>query len=394
MPSAPNTNSIWTRAFALLCVAEFLGYAQHFMLQPALPLYITHLGGTPFTVGVVIAAFGVTSVISRPIIGYWVDRWSETGMMALGMIGQALSIVFCFVPFNAAVVFSNALRGIAWSSMAASGYTLLASAAPPARRGEASGYFGGVQSSATIIFPAISLWILDLPVGGFHAVFFAAMALVGVGALAALALSQTTVPRSDNKIIDVSERWWREILNVVDRHILTAALLIFTLNMSLPCFSSFVVLYARELGVSHFAWYYVAVGITSAFGRPLLGRLSDKLGAGRSLIIAFAFETTALLTMPLANNLVGLIISGSLWFMGAAIGGARIMALAIDQAPAERRGRAMASYSTALPLSNGTGALINGIVVDLAGYRWMFTVAGILCATGFVLIWKQWAKLK
>jgi len=202
------------------------------------------------------------------------------------------------------------------------------------------------------------------------------------------------VPRSDNKIIDVSERWWREILNVVDRHILTAALLIFTLNMSLPCFSSFVVLYARELGVSHFAWYYVAVGITSAFGRPLLGRLSDKLGAGRSLIIAFAFETTALLTMPLANNLVGLIISGSLWFMGAAIGGARIMALAIDQAPAERRGRAMASYSTALPLSNGTGALINGIVVDLAGYRWMFTVAGILCATGFVLIWKQWAKLK
>ena len=394
MPSAPNTNSIWTRAFALLCVAEFLGYAQHFMLQPALPLYITHLGGTPFTVGVVIAAFGVTSVISRPIIGYWVDRWSETGMMALGMIGQALSIVFCFVPFNAAVVFSNALRGIAWSSMAASGYTLLASAAPPARRGEASGYFGGVQSSATIIFPAISLWILDLPVGGFHAVFFAAMALVGVGALAALALSQTSVPRSDNKIIDVSERWWREILNVVDRHILTAALLIFTLNMSLPCFSSFVVLYARELGVSHFAWYYVAVGITSAFGRPLLGRLSDKLGAGRSLIIAFAFETTALLTMPLANNLVGLIISGSLWFMGAAIGGARIMALAIDQAPAERRGRAMASYSTALPLSNGTGALINGIVVDLAGYRWMFTVAGILCATGFVLIWKQWAKLK
>lgn len=394
MPPAPNTNSIWTPAFALLCIAEFLGYAQHFMLQPALPLYITHLGGTPFTVGVVIAAFGVTSVISRPVIGYWVDRWSETGMMTLGMIGQALSIVFCFIPFNAAVIFSNALRGIAWSSMAASGYTLLASAAPQARRGEASGYFGGVQSSATIIFPAISLWILDMPFGGFHAVFYSAMALVAGGALTAWALSQATAQRPRNTIIDGSERWWREILNVVDRHILTAALLIFTLNMSLPCFSSFVVLYARELGVGHFAWYYVAVGLTSALGRPLLGRLSDKLGAGRSLIIAFALETTALLTMPLAGNLTGLIISGSLWFMGAAIGGARIMALAMEQAPAQRRGRAMASYSTALPLSNGTGALINGIVVDLAGYRWMFTIAGILCAAGFVLIWKQWAKLK
>ena len=394
MQPARNTSTIWTRPFALLCLAEFLGYAQHFTLQPALPLYITHLGGTPFTVGVVIAAFGVTSVISRPVIGYWVDRWSETGMMTLGMIGQALSIVFCLVPFNTAVIFSNALRGIGWSSMAASGYTLLASAAPQERRGEASGYFGGVQSSATILFPAISLWILDLPLGGYRAVFFLAMALVSVGALTTWALSHSTAQQPGKTIVDISEPWWREIVNVVDRHILTAALLIFALNMSLPCFSSFIVLYAREIGVSHFAWYYVVVGATSALGRPLLGRLSDRLGAGRSLIIAFALESTALLLMPLASNLAGLMISGSLWFMGAAIGGARIMALAIEQAPAERRGRAMASYSTALPLSNGTGALINGIVVDLAGYHWMFTIAGVLCATGFVLIWQQWAKLK
>jgi len=40
----PKLESIWTRAFALLCLAEFLGYAQHFVLQPTFPLYITHLG--------------------------------------------------------------------------------------------------------------------------------------------------------------------------------------------------------------------------------------------------------------------------------------------------------------------------------------------------------------
>ena len=153
-------------------------------------------------------------------------------------------------------------------------------------------------------------------------------------------------------------------------------------------------LYARQLGVSHFAWYYVAVGVTSALARPVLGRFSDKLGAGRSLIIAFGLETIALLIMPFATNLGALILSGALWFMGAAIGGARIMALAIEQAPSERRGRAMASFSTAFPLSNGIGAFIDGLIVDLAGYRWMFTVAAMLCASGFILIWKQWAKLK
>jgi len=392
--SSNRRDSLWTRGFTLLCVAEFLGYAQHFCLQPTLPLYITHLGGSPFIVGLVIAAFGITSVLSRPIIGYWIDRWSDTGMMILGMIGQALSIFFCLMPLNAAVIFSNALRGIGWSSMAAAGYTLLASAAPQERRGEASGYFGGVQSSATILFPAIALWILDAPAGGFRAVFFFAAILVAVGAAAAWALRSASPGRAHAPVISASEPWWREIINVVDRNILAAASLIFTLNLSLPCFSSFVVLYARQLGVSHFGWYYVVVGITSALGRPLLGRLSDQLGAGRSLVIAFAFETAALLLMPAANNLPGLVLCGALWYTGAAIGGARIMALAIAQAPAARRGRAMASYSTALPLSNGIGALISGSIVDWAGYRWMYTVAGALCAMGFIVIWKQWAKLK
>src|ERR1700751_5559124 len=66
--------SIWSRAFALTCLAEFLGYAQHAVLQPTFPLYITHLGGSPVIVGLVIASFGVLSVLSRPILGYWADR--------------------------------------------------------------------------------------------------------------------------------------------------------------------------------------------------------------------------------------------------------------------------------------------------------------------------------
>jgi predicted MFS family arabinose efflux permease len=45
-------------------------------------------------------------------------------------------------------------------------------------------------------------------------------------------------------------------------------------------------------------------------------------------------------------------------------------------------------------LSNGTGALLNGFVVDLAGYQWMYITAAVMCAFGLVLTWKQWEKLK
>jgi MFS family permease len=395
--TSPNSASIWTPTFIILCAVQFLGYAQHFVLQPALPLYIVDLGGSPFIVGLVVASFGVASVVSRPIIGYWADRWSETGVLVLGLLLQALSISLCFISSAGVVLLANGIRGIGWSGMTTGGYTLLATSAPVARRGEASGYYGGVQSCATILFPAVALWIIYAPAhasfSGFHAVFMLAMllALAGTGAGAALSRQVSQLPRRQT---ERTESWWRDILSVFDRKILLAAALLFTSHLSLPCVTSFAVLYAHDLGIADFGWFFVVTGITSVVSRPLLGLASDKIGCGRSLIAAFTLESIALLMLPFASTLLGMMASGILYFLGSAIGSARIMALAMEQAPMERRGRAMASFSVSFPLSNGLGALLCGLLVDLAGYRWMFAIAGVLCTMGIVLTARNWSRLK
>jgi len=166
------------------------------------------------------------------------------------------------------------------------------------------------------------------------------------------------------------------------------------LHLSLRCLTSFVVLYARQIGVSHFGWYYVVIGATSMLARPLLGRVSDKIGCGHSLIVAFSLESIALLIVPTVTNLAGSMVAGALYFIGSAIGAAHLLALAIENAPSERRARALASFSVAFPLSNGAGALLNGFVVDLAGYTWMYVTAAVMCASGLILTAKQWASLK
>src|SRR5258706_15840789 len=121
-----NPQSIWTRSFALLCVAQFLGYAHHFILQPTLPLYITELGGGPFIVGIVIAAFGITSVIARPFIGAWADRWHGGGVMVSGLLFLAGSVLFCFLPVVSATILTNGLRGIGRAGPNTGGFTHLA----------------------------------------------------------------------------------------------------------------------------------------------------------------------------------------------------------------------------------------------------------------------------
>jgi MFS family permease len=108
---AGKPQSLWTPAFALLCCAQFFGSAQHALLQPTFPLYITSFGGTPLKVGLVLACFAVTSVVFRPLIGGWADKWSETGVLICGLACLSAAVVFCFIPVAEATMFANALRG-------------------------------------------------------------------------------------------------------------------------------------------------------------------------------------------------------------------------------------------------------------------------------------------
>ncbi len=391
---ATTAESIWTRTFALLCLAQFLGYAQHFMLTPTFPLYVTHLGGSPFVVGLVLASFAVTSVFFRPLIGYWADRWSEAGVLVSGLLFQSASIFLCFIPVVEATMLANGLRGIGWAGLNTGGYSLLALTAPATRRGEASGYYSGVQASATILFPAVALWLIEAPLGGYGVVFVSAAALAVMAAVVGAVLARYA-PRAARAFdLDRSISWRVGVFTLLDREVLLASTLLFCLHLSLPAMTSFLVLYAREIGIENIAWYFVVSGATSLLARPALGRVSDKIGRGRSLVAGFALEMVALCLLVVITNLSGMLISGILYMLGNAIGSSTTLALAMERASPQRRGRAMATFSVAYPLSAGVGALLIGSAVEVAGYFTMYLTVAALGASGLALTLANWSNLK
>jgi MFS family permease len=384
--SSGNSHTIWTRAFVLLCGAQFLGYASHSMLAPALPLYVTQLGGSPFMVGLVLAAFAVTSVIVRPLVGHWVDRWSDAGVMNWGLLFQGASIFFCFLPFAGAVMLANGLRGIGWAGLNAGGYTLLALTAPETRRGEASGLYSGVQGSPAILFPALALWLIAAPFGGF-AVVFAVTALFPFVGAAVGGLISRHLPRPVGLPLSKdSTPWWRQIFRFVEREVFLPSLLLFWLNLALPAFNNFSVLYARELGLSNFAPFFVVVGLTSLLGRPLLGRLSDRIGRSRSIAAGLTLQVVGLLLITMVANLFGMICAGALFMAGNAIGSSTTLAFAVERADPTRRGKAMATFSMAYPLSYGLGSLLIGSTVESAGYVGMYLILAALEAVGLIFM--------
>jgi MFS family permease len=388
----PPSDSIWTRTFALLCVAQIFGYAQHFMLQPALPLYVIDLGGTPFTVGLVLASFAVTSVIVRPLMGHWSDLWGEARVMAGGMLLQGASALFFLYPLTAISLFANGARGIGWAGLNAGGYSLLALSAPVSRRGEAAGYYSAAQNSASILFPAVALWLIEAPFGGYTVVFFAAAALAFAGSGSAQVLSRG-VPRRTDGASARSERGWRDLFSLLERDVFLPSSLHFFLQLTMPAITSFIVLYAAAVGISGISSFYVASGLTSLMARPLLGKASDKLGRARSLAIAFTVQAVALAGIVTVSTLPALLVCGMLYVLTVAIGSSTTLALAMDRANPQRRGRAMASFSIAYPLSYGVGGLCAGAAVDLFGFTWMYLIMAGLSVLGLLVTAANWSKV-
>ena len=171
MPDQAVRPRFWTPTFILLCVAQFLAYGHHAILTPTLPLYMDHLGSSPFMVGLLLASFSSTSMLIRPLVGTWVDSHGETRVLSLSCIGLCLTVLIFVVPHVEGAFTANILRGFSWAGINTSGYAFLAAVVPDDRRGEASGYYSGIQSSSSVFFPSAALWIIHHPAGGFAPVF-------------------------------------------------------------------------------------------------------------------------------------------------------------------------------------------------------------------------------
>ncbi|MEO6164941.1 MAG: MFS transporter, partial [Candidatus Binatia bacterium] len=163
---------------------------------------------------------------------------------------------------------------------------------------------------------------------------------------------------------------------------------------SFPAITSFIVLYARELGIGAIGSYFVVSGITSVLARPLLGRVSDRIGIGYSLIATFTLQSFALILLVVSSNLATIMCAGVLYMLGMAIGGSATLIIAMKRATSERRGRFMASFSIAYPLGYGVGAFVTGSAVDMVGYSWTYMLLAVLGSSGLVLTLMNWKNFE
>jgi MFS family permease len=384
---------IWTSAYLLLCAAVFLSYAQMALLVPTIPLYVVHLGHTPFLAGIVLMAFSLPSFSLRPFVGYLADRWSAIGVLGLGALLIAAGSSLYTLPAFWTVFMASATRGLGWAGLNTGGYTVLAHITPPTRRGEASGYYSSITGAASLAFPAIALWLLALPNAGYNSVFLtAALFAVLSAALAYFGVRRfISIPRVDASA--AGPGGIRSALGLIDRGVLLATALNASVTLSQPAITAFLPLYARHLGIQGIALFYVVAGASDLLSRPVFGRAGDRLGRGYSMVPSFVAQILGVALIVIWPTLHSILICGLLNGVGSAVNSASAMALGMDLANPRRRGAAMATFSLSFQMGNGIGSVLAGSLISLSGFRAMYLGSIAILAGGLALTLATWPRL-
>jgi EmrB/QacA subfamily drug resistance transporter len=132
------------------------------------------------------------------------------------------------------------------------------------------------------------------------------------------------------------------------------------------------------------SWVLTFYMVTYAGLLIVAGRWADRFGRLRMLNIGIAFLVAGAALAAIAPSLPMLVAMRGLQGAGAAMMTPASVGLAIAAFPVERRGTAVAIWSSTLALSSIVGPILGGVLIEVGSWRWAYTLVPPMGAVALV----------
>lgn len=146
---------------------------------------------------------------------------------------------------------------------------------------------------------------------------------------------------------------------------------------------------AFDTTVASAAWLVTGYLVAMAALQPIAGRIGDRFGRRRLVLVGLALFGLVSLGAAVAPNLWLLLTFRGLQGMAGALVIPSGTALVRDVVPAERRARAFGMIGAAAGVAAALGPLLGGVLVEAAGWRAIFYVNLALVAPA-LLFARRW----
>jgi MFS family permease len=345
-----------------------------YMLNTTLPLHMVALGASKTQVGLLFSVGAGVSMVMRPLVGGWIDRYGFRPVMlpgALVLVATLLVLPMAGRPglFIALMAGLGAGNGLVSTGAG----VLTAQASPPSRRGEALGIYYVATSLAFAVGPPLGCALYAA--GGMRRCFLGAAAM-GVGIALLISSLREPGPSSGS---DQGFRW-------LSRRALPAAATVVAVNIGYSSIYAFLPLYAIASGLDgNLGWFYALFSICIITGRLALSRLSDRIGRARVVIPAVSATIVSYLVLALPPRVPTLAVAAVLLGVGVAVFYPTLLALLVDRTPEAERGSAIGTLSGSFDLGSVVGSMLVGVTVERISYAAGFHVAAGDALLGLVL---------
>jgi len=374
---------LWNRNYLVIITATaFISISFH-MIAPTFPIYMEGLTKDIGVVGILTSLFMVSAVLIRPTSGSLADRYDRRivfdvgiGIVSLSILGY---VIFKTIP---AIIITRLFHGAGWGLATTASGALASDNIPPKRMAEGISYLGLSSVLANSVGPALGLEVLNRHSAEIVFMLAAGFALIGwlifllgyekpVGTEKIVAAIKPAPPRGLSK--------W------IAKEALLPASVIFFIGLVIGAISTFIALYAIELGITNIGFFFTIQAIATVFARPVIGRLADKKGYGLVVVPNMMMMIAALVAISIATGPVYFIIAAVLYGIGIGTITSMCQAMSLVNVNSERRGAANSTYFLGLDLGSGMGPILAGYSAKAIGYSGMYLSCTIPVVLGLAL---------
>lgn len=355
-----STPPLATPRLAPLYLAGFTTAFGAHGIAAALGAETEDIGWTLLAFGLTLALYDLAEVLLKPLFGALSDRIGVRPVIIGGLLAfSAFSVVGAVVPGMLGLVIGRFGQGAAASAFSPSSSAAVARLTDDATRGKYFGRYGSWKSLGYALGPLLGAVLVVW--GGMPALFWA-LAVLGVGAAAWVALAVPAVPVLPRKRITLVD---------LGRELAAPAFLIPTLVLAattgaLAVAVGFLPLLGRQAGLDTVGSMAIVtvLAIASSVAQPFVGaahdrgRISVRLGTvGGLLLIAAGIALAAVTQVPVALVATALLV-------GVGVGVATPIAFShlAASTPPECMGRTMGSAELGRELGDAGGPLVAGAV--------------------------------
>ena len=373
--SGTRKDTIWSFPYIVLMTVNFFQSMAALMANTTLPVFANHLGASASIVGIVTGSFAVTALLVRPFAGPAFDSFSRKKMLLADQAIICLSLAgYGFIHSLPALIAIRLFHGIGIGCGGPLAMSLVSEFLPPKKFASGISIYTLAQSFAQVIGPAVGLYLMNA--FGFSMAYFMAAGSL-LAAMCCLFFIKEPPRRKLPYELKLDRMFAKEALD--------KGLALMLLATAFSCTSSYLVLYAYELGIANVGLYFTVYACCLIVMRPLFGTLADKFGAKRVLLLGVICFAASYATLSMAHDMRGLLTAAVIGSAGFGSSVPLIQTLALSSVDPRRRGAASNTAFTGLDVGMLVGPPSGGIAVDLLALR-MPTLAGAYSTMWLVML--------